>query len=62
MVSVEGIEAVAAGYEDVGVRSTIAPMMADITLYKAIPGASQAFHLNIGLYFLKYRQLLRKRF
>ena len=43
MVSVEGIEAVAAGYEDVGVRSTIAPMMADITLYKAIPELLQAF-------------------
>ena len=43
MVSVEGIEAVAAGYEDVGVRSTIAPMMADITLYKAIPELLKAF-------------------
>ena len=63
MVSVEGIEAVAAGYEDVGVRSTIAPMMADITLYKAIPELlKKHFHLNIGLYFLRYRQLLRKRF
>ena len=43
MASVEGIEAVAAGYEDIGVRSTIAPMMADITLYKAIPEFLEAF-------------------
>ena len=37
------IEAVTAGYEDVGVRSTIAPMMEDITLYKAIHEFLEAF-------------------
>lgn len=35
--TLEGMHAVAKGYEDVGVRSTIAPMMADHTLYTAIP-------------------------
>ena len=37
------IEAVTAGYEDFGVRSTIAPMMEDITLYKAIHEFLEAF-------------------
>jgi guanine deaminase len=36
--SVEGIGAVAAGYTEVGVRSVIAPMVADISLYEAVPG------------------------
>ncbi len=35
--TLEGMHAVAMGYADVGVRSTIAPMMADHTLYTAIP-------------------------
>lgn len=35
--TLEGMHAVAQGYEDVGIRSTIAPMMADHTLYTAIP-------------------------
>ena len=37
------IEAVTAGYENVGVRSTIAPMIEDITLYKAIHEFLEAF-------------------
>ena len=40
--TLEGMHAVAQGYEDVGVRSTIAPMMADHTLYTAIPALFEA--------------------
>ena len=36
--TVEGIDAVARGYAEVGIRAVIAPMMADRTLYEAIPG------------------------
>jgi guanine deaminase len=36
--SVEGIKAVAQAYADVGMRAVIAPMMADTTFYRAIPG------------------------
>lgn len=41
--TLEGMHAVAKGYEDVGVRSTIAPMMADHTLYQALPRLLEAF-------------------
>ncbi|MDA7945944.1 MAG: amidohydrolase [Hyphomicrobiaceae bacterium] len=40
--TLEGMHAVARGYEDVGVRSTIAPMMADHTLFTAIPALLHA--------------------
>jgi 5-methylthioadenosine/S-adenosylhomocysteine deaminase len=40
--SVEGAEAVARGYADVGLRATIAPMMADRGFYEAIPGLAEA--------------------
>ena len=36
--SLESISAVSSGYMDVGIRATIAPMMADTTFYTAIPG------------------------
>lgn len=36
--TVEGIDAVARGYADVGIRAVIAPMMADRMFYEAIPG------------------------
>ncbi len=36
--SVEGLDAVARGYRDAGVRAVIAPMMQDLNLYQAIPG------------------------
>src|SRR5262249_11001261 len=38
----EGMDAVAAAYAEVGMRGTIAPMMADHTLYSALPGLMQA--------------------
>lgn len=43
MPSVDGMHAVARGYEAVGVRSVVAPMMADRTLFDAIPELLAAF-------------------
>ena len=40
--SVEGINAVARAYSDVGIRAVIAPMMADTTFFRAIPGLIEA--------------------
>jgi guanine deaminase len=40
--SIEGITAVAQAYADVGMRAAIAPMMADTTFYRAIPGLIEA--------------------
>jgi len=40
--SVEGVNAVARAYRDVGMRAVIAPMMADRTLYQAYPGLVDA--------------------
>jgi len=36
--SVEGLSAMARGYEDVGMRCVLAPMVADISFFEAIPG------------------------
>ncbi len=36
--TVDGIDAVAEGYRSVGMRAVIAPMVADMTLYEAVPG------------------------
>src|SRR5262249_56006045 len=38
----EGIDAVASAYGEVGMRAVIAPMMADRTLYSALPGLMEA--------------------
>lgn len=40
--TVEGVNAVAQAYADVGVRAAIAPMMADKSFYEAIPGLADA--------------------
>jgi len=40
--SVEGVRAVAQAYCDVGMRAVVAPMMADTTFYRAIPGLIEA--------------------
>ena len=40
--SVEGVHAVAKAYADVGVRAVLAPMIADRTLYQAVPGLLDA--------------------
>jgi 5-methylthioadenosine/S-adenosylhomocysteine deaminase len=34
----QGVHAVARAYSDVGMRAVVAPMMADLTLYQALPG------------------------
>lgn len=36
--TVEGLSAIARAYEDVGMRAVLAPMVADITFFDAIPG------------------------
>lgn len=36
--TVEGVQAVARAYHDVGLRAVVAPMMADRTLWQALPG------------------------
>ena len=38
----EGIEALGRGYQEVGVRATIAPMIADRSLYQALPGLMES--------------------
>ena len=38
----EGVEAIGQGYSDLGLRAVLAPMMADITLFHAIPGLLEA--------------------
>jgi 5-methylthioadenosine/S-adenosylhomocysteine deaminase len=40
--TVDGVQAVAQAYADVGLRATIAPMMADKSFYQAIPGLADA--------------------
>jgi len=40
--TVEGIQAAARAYRDVGIRAVIAPMMADRTLWEALPGLPEA--------------------
>jgi guanine deaminase len=40
--TVEGLEAVARAYADVGIRAVIAPMMADRTFWQAIPGLMES--------------------
>ena len=40
--SVEGVSELGRGYREVGVRATIAPMIADMTLYQALPGLMEA--------------------
>jgi 5-methylthioadenosine/S-adenosylhomocysteine deaminase len=40
--TVEGLQAVAGAYAEAGMRAVVAPMMADQTLYQAIPGLREA--------------------
>jgi 5-methylthioadenosine/S-adenosylhomocysteine deaminase len=50
-----GVEAVAKGYADVGMRATIAPMMADRSFYEAIPGLADALPEALRSEVLKIR-------
>jgi len=40
--SIEGLEAVAKAYDDVGMRAVVAPMVADTSFFEAIPGLMDA--------------------
>jgi len=40
--SVEGLEAVGRAYSDAGIRAVIAPMVADLSFFEAIPGLMEA--------------------
>jgi guanine deaminase len=51
----DGVEAVARGYADVGLRAAIAPMMADRTFYEAIPGLADALPEPLRAQALKAR-------
>ena len=44
--SVEGISAVAQAYADVGMRAVVAPMMADRSLFQALPGLIESMPEN----------------
>jgi len=41
--SVEGLSAIARAYEDVGMRCMLAPMVADLSFFQAIPGLMERF-------------------
>jgi 5-methylthioadenosine/S-adenosylhomocysteine deaminase len=43
----EGMDAVAEAYGEVGMRAVVAPMMADRTLYSALPGLMEALPLQL---------------
>lgn len=45
--TVEGVHAVARAYRDVGVRAVVAPMMADLTLWQALPGLLAALPAGV---------------
>jgi guanine deaminase len=47
MPTAEGLEAIGQAYADVGMRAVLAPMVADISFYDAIPGLMQ--RLPVGL-------------
>src|ERR1700732_2608133 len=46
--SVEGIESGAQAYHDVGMRAVVAPMMADRSLYQALPGLMESLPEKLG--------------
>lgn len=46
--SIEGMNAVASAYKDVGMRAVIAPMIADRTLYQAYPGLIESLPKKLG--------------
>lgn len=54
--TVEGVNAVAQAYADVGLRATVAPMMADRSFYEAIPGLAEALPPGLREQALAIRQ------
>ena len=49
--TVEGISAVARAYKDAGMRAVIAPMIADRTIYQALPGLLDALPEDLRLHY-----------
>jgi 5-methylthioadenosine/S-adenosylhomocysteine deaminase len=49
--SYEGIASVARAYHDAGMRAVVAPMIADRTIYSALPGLSDALPDNLRSHF-----------
>ncbi len=45
--TVDGVDAVAEAYAAVGMRAVVAPMMADRTLYQALPGLIESFPASV---------------
>jgi 5-methylthioadenosine/S-adenosylhomocysteine deaminase len=56
--TLEGIAALGSAYSEVGIRATIAPMIADMTLYQALPGLMESIpeQFKAGLDNLKLAQ------
>ena len=44
----EGLAAVAAAYREVGMRAVVAPMVADLSLFEAIPGLAESLSPGLG--------------
>lgn len=51
----EGLEAAARGYSEIGMRAVLAPMIADHTLYQAIPGLLEAIPERLRAHVEKLR-------
>jgi 5-methylthioadenosine/S-adenosylhomocysteine deaminase len=49
----EGISAVASAYRDAGMRAVVAPMIADRTIYQALPGLLEALPENFRVQYAK---------
>ena len=60
-VTREGIDAIARGYQSVGLRAVVAPMMADRTFYQAIPGLIDALPKDASWDDVMYRVYVRQR-
>jgi 5-methylthioadenosine/S-adenosylhomocysteine deaminase len=51
--TVEGLQAVAQGYADAGMRAVVAPLISSISFYKAVPGLMAALPEHVRSDFLK---------
>lgn len=47
-VTAEGLNAVGEAYADIGIRAVVAPMLADITFHRSIPGLADAMESSDG--------------
>lgn len=53
--SLEGLDAAARGYRDAGLRSVLAPMVADHSFYEAIPGLGEALPEALSVEVSRFR-------